>query len=298
MLCNSCPRNCNTERNEKAFGYCKMPSDIYISKYMLHPYEEPCISYNKGAGTIFFTGCNLKCVYCQNKDISRGNTQNAFVADKQKLIDIITELENQGAECIEFVTPTHYIKQLIPILKIAKEKTDLPFVWNCGGYEKVEYIKELCGLIDIYMPDMKYFSSEISKSYSNVSDYYEVALPALKEMIRQTGSPMFNNGKLMRGVIIRHLVLPSCKNDSIDLLNDLSKEIDVTQVILSLMSQYTPEFYKGDEYKNLKRRVTTYEYNCVLKEAIKLGYDGYFQSRDSANKKYTPSFSTNDSFNE
>ncbi len=269
-----------------------MPNDIFIAKYMLHKWEEPCISGNRGAGTIFFSGCNLRCVFCQNKKISRGAVGEKY--DESQILGIIRSLEDEGAECIEFVTPTHYTEALIPILEKAKLQTKLPFVWNSSGYESAEALKALCGIIDVYMPDIKYFSSEISKAYSNAEDYFPVAKNALLEMLRQTGAPKFDeSGTLRSGVIIRHLVLPGCRADSIALLEELSKLLSSpTDVILSLMSQYTPDFYDilDGGHKNLTRKLTDFEYSSVLKTATKLGFNGYFQDRASAHASYTPEF--------
>lgn len=289
--CNNCPRNCICDRSI-SFGFCRMPNDIFIAKYMLHKWEEPCICGDLGAGTIFFSGCNLRCVFCQNKKISRGVTGERY--SESEVLDIIRSLASDGAKCIEFVTPTHFTEALIPIIKKAREEIHLPFVWNSGGYESVDTIKKLEGLIDVYMPDIKYFSSEISRAYSNAENYFPVAKEALKEMLRQTGKPVYDTDKmLLRGVIVRHLVLPGCRGDSIALLNELSRLLDApTDIILSLMSQYTPEFYDISDggHKNLTRRITSFEYSSVLKAAEELGFDGYFQGRDSADSIYTPNF--------
>lgn len=292
MVCDNCPRLCECDRASGKLGFCGMPQDIYVSKYMLHPYEEPCVSVRGGAGTIFFSGCNLKCVFCQNKDISRKNTGRCVGDDE--LLDIMHSLEEMGAECIELVTPTHYACQLIPILRKAKESIKIPFVWNSGGYERQEVISRLDGLIDVYMPDLKYFSDDIAKKYSNAPNYFNIAISSLKEMLSQTGKPQFDsNGKLLRGVIVRHLVLPGCREDSISLLHALGENISPDSIILSLMSQYTPEFYDIalGGHKNLLRRVTSFEYSKVLDAAIELGFDGYFQGRSSASAVYTPNFS-------
>lgn len=291
MNCKNCPRKCICDRDGKKLGFCSMPNDIYVAKYMLHNFEEPCISHKGGAGTIFFSGCNLKCVFCQNKQISRNACGEAV--DHLRLLRIMHTLKDGGAECIELVTPTHYTSQLIPILKAAREEISLPFVWNCGGYEDIEMLRALDGLIDVYMPDLKYYSSELSLKYSSAPDYFDKAITAVCEMVRQTGKPKFDdNGKLLRGTVVRHLVLPACREDSVKLLSKLSEVISPEDVILSLMSQYTPEFYdiSCGNHKNLTRRVTSFEYNSVLKKATELGFDGYFQNRDSASAKYTPNF--------
>lgn len=290
--CNICPKNCNIDRKSSR-GFCKMPDKIFVAKHMLHKWEEPCISGKGGAGAIFLSGCNLKCVYCQNKAISRGATGKEY--DTNELLSIIHSLAEDGAECIEFVTPTHYTRALVPILREARKSIDLPFVWNSGGYESTETLRSLEGLIDIYMPDVKYFSGELSGAYSNAEDYFPVASDAICEMLRQVGAPQYNeNGMLERGVIMRHLVLPGCREDSISLLTEISKKISPKSVILSLMSQYTPDFYDIADggYKNLTRRLTTYEYSSVLRAAESLGFDGYFQGRESATAAYTPNFNT------
>ena len=291
MSCDNCPRLCNSQRDSGKLGFCRMPEDIYVAKYMLHPFEEPCVSGKNGAGTIFFSGCNLKCVFCQNKDISRENIGKKVTADA--LLDIMYSLASMGAECIELVTPTHYTNQLIPILRKARETIKLPFVWNSGGYDGADTIRKMDGLIDVYMPDLKYFSDDIAIKYSNAPNYFSVATSSLCEMLRQVGKPKFDgDGKLLSGVIVRHLVLPACRDDSISLLSELSKIINPEDIILSLMSQYTPEFYNIEMggYKNLLRRVTSFEYSKVLDSAISFGFNGYFQGRSSASSRYTPSF--------
>lgn len=289
--CNNCPRNCVTDRID-SLGFCKMPNEIYVSKHMLHKWEEPCICQENGAGTIFFSGCNLRCVFCQNKKISRGVTGKK--CSPEELVDIMRGLAQDGASCIELVTPTHFTEALIPVLQKARQEIPLPFVWNCGGYESVDMLKKLEGLIDIYMPDIKYFSQELSLKYSNARDYYKKAKPALLEMLRQVGRPIFDERGMMRsGVIVRHLVLPACRHDSIALLTDLANTLDSTKdVILSLMSQYTPEFYDicDGGHKNLCRKLTDFEYSSVLSTAQALGYDGYFQGKESASAAYTPEF--------
>ena len=291
--CYICPRNCGADRDIGELGACRAPADFLVSKIMLHGWEEPCISGIGGAGTIFFSGCNLHCVYCQNSAISCGGIGEIF--DGDRLEKEIFSLCEQGAECIEFVTPTHYTEGLVKLLEKIKPRLDVPTVWNSSGYEKVESVKMLDGLIDIYLPDFKYFDGEIAKKYSFAPDYREVATAALKEMSRQVGVPQFyGNGMLKKGLIVRHLVLPSHRGDSIEVLKLLEHEVGHENMLLSLMSQYTPDFYveayKDGEYKNLCRRLTSFEYDSVSRLAQELGFDGYFQAHSSANKKYTPDF--------
>ena len=295
--CTICPRRCGVSRNSEKLGLCNSPSDFSVSKIMLHSWEEPCIAGENGAGTIFFSGCNLGCIYCQNRAISRGGCgQILSSTDLEREIFCLIE---QGAQCIEFVTPTHYTDKLAELLRRIKHIIPVPVVWNCGGYESVDSIRLLDGLVDIYMPDFKYFSPELSKKYSNAENYATVALSALREMLRQVGSPGFDEkGMLQSGVIVRHLILPSHRQDSIAVLKLIEKEIGHKNVILSLMGQYTPDFYieyerengKNDDYKNLRRKLTSFEYDSVLSRAIDLGFNGYFQSLDSASKRYTPDF--------
>lgn len=297
--CSICPRACGADRTGGSRGYCNTPDAFFVSKIMLHEWEEPCISQSGGAGTIFFGGCNLGCIYCQNRAISRGERGETMT--ESQLEAEIFSLCDKGAECIEFVTPTHYIPQLAALLSKIKHKIPVPVVYNSGGYDSVESLQLLCGFIDIYMPDFKYFSPEIAKRYSNAPNYCAIALDAVKEMLRQVGAPKYfddNSSRLKSGVILRHLILPSHRQDSIDVLELISREIGAENLILSLMGQYTPDFYieyekaKGarEDCKNLRRRITSFEYNSVLSVAEKLGFSGYMQDISSSSAKYTPKF--------
>lgn len=290
--CSLCPKSCMVDRNITR-GFCGVPADLYISKIMLHPWEEPCICGGAGAGTIFLSGCNLHCVYCQNCKISQGNHGKKFTHEQLK--KEIFALAERGASCIEFVTPTHYTDKLAQILEEIKPQLNIPVVWNSSGYEKVEMLKTLDGLVDIYMPDLKYFSDELSGKYSHANDYFPIAIDAIKEMLSQVGAPRFDDcGRLLSGVIVRHLVLPDCRRDSTELLSRLAECVGAQNIILSLMSQYTPDFYiqsyPDKAYKNLARKITSFEYNSVLKKAQELGFDGYFQDVSSASAIYTPDF--------
>ncbi len=297
--CSICPRNCGADRTGDAKGFCNSPDAFSISKIMLHTWEEPCICAGGGAGTIFFSGCNLGCVYCQNRAISRGG--RGEIMTDEKLEAEIFSLCDKGASCIEFVTPTHYADRLAAFLMRIKHKIPVPTVYNSGGYDSPDSLKLLDGLIDIYMPDFKYFSSEIAKKYSNAPNYREVALESLKEMLRQVGAPKYFgdfNQRLERGVIVRHLILPSERQDSISVLELIASEIGADNIILSLMGQYTPDFYiefekengSREELKNLRRRITSFEYNSVLSAAERLGFSGYMQDISSSSAKYTPEF--------
>ena len=290
--CNICPRECGVDRASDSLGFCRAPDEFLVAKVMIHQWEEPCIGGARGAGTIFFSGCNLRCVFCQNCDISRGD-KGERMSDSE-LEKAVFELVESGAECVEFVTPTHYTERIAALLQRIKPRLSLPVVWNSGGYEKAESLKMLEGLVDVYMPDFKYCSGEIARGYSHASDYFEVATEALREMLRQTGKPQFDqNGKLVRGVLLRHLVLPSHRSDSIAVLDHIANKYGADSLLLSLMSQYTPDFYaeSGDcLYKNLTRRVTKFEYDSVMKVALSHGFEGYFQGVDSASKRFTPKF--------
>ncbi|MBE6632922.1 MAG: radical SAM protein [Ruminococcaceae bacterium] len=291
--CNACPRACGVDRQRRR-GYCGMPAELRIARADLHPWEEPSISGANGSGTVFFCGCNLRCVYCQNRRISNGE-QAGVAVSPEELERLFLRLRDRGAANINLVTPTHYTDQLIPILQKARPKLGIPVVYNCGGYDSAESLKGLQGLIDVYLPDCKYFSSELSLAYSAAPDYFPVAMAALEEMLSQVGAPVFDeNGLLRRGVILRHLVLPGCREDSKALLNALCQRFGNRAFLLSLMSQYTPAFAPADAPKNLRRRVTSFEYEDVLNTACSLGFEGYLQARSSAVSHYTPAFDEND----
>ena len=297
--CTLCPRKCYADRTSGRLGYCNSKDSFSVAKIMLHRWEEPCIAGEGGAGAVFFSGCNLGCIYCQNRRISRGGYGEEMT--ETQLEREIFSLCERGAECIEFVTPTHFSDMLASLLGRIKQRIPVPTVYNSGGYDSVESLRRLDGIIDIYMPDFKYFSPEIARKYSCAPDYPAVALGAVKEMIRQVGAPSFfadKPEKLRKGVILRHLILPSHRQDSIDVLTLISREIGSENVVLSLMGQYTPDFYleyekengKNDEFKNLRRRLTYFEYDSVRAVAEKLGFSGYMQDISSSNAKYTPEF--------
>ncbi len=297
--CNICPRSCAVDRESGDIGLCGATNEIKVAKIMLHKFEEPCICRGEGAGAIFFSGCNMGCVFCQNKDIS--HSSKGDVMSLSELENEILSLAALGASCIDLVTPTHYSLQLLPLLKKIKPELSIPIVWNSGGYERAETIRLFDGLVDIYMPDFKYYSSELSRLYSRASDYAEFALSSLREMICQVGKPEYDKNdrsRLISGVIVRHLILPSHRQDSIEILRLIKREIGSENVVLSLMGQYTPDFYseyerdmgKDEECRALRRRITSFEYSSVLHEAERLGFDGFMQDISSANAKYTPKF--------
>ncbi len=287
--CLQCPRACRVDRAAGERGFCGANDALRVARISLHLWEEPSICGKNGAGTVFFSGCNLRCVYCQNYELSHRALGRSITA--AELEREILSLQESGAQSIDLVTPTPYLTQLIPVLQRVKPHLHIPVVYNCGGYESVTALNQLEGLIDVYLPDFKYASSALAKAYSGAEDYPSVALDAIAEMLRQVGKCTFDeNGMLLRGVIVRHLVLPGARNESIRALQLLEQRFGSDAFLLSLMSQYTPIFAKNAPFPSLHRRVTSFEYDAVLKEAEALGFDGYFQARSSASEDYTPQF--------
>ena len=287
--CRQCPRNCDLDRLRGEIGFCGAPQEFLIARAALHPWEEPFLSGSRGSGTVFFCGCNLQCVFCQNREISRGRIGKSVTS--HELTDLMLRLRDAGAHNINLVTPSHYAEQLIPVLEKLKPTLGIPVVYNCGGYEKVETLRRLDGLVDIYLPDFKYYSSALSEKYSGAADYFEVALKALAEMLRQRPKTVFDGeGMLQSGVVVRHLVLPGARSDSIALLKILAERFGKDAFLLSLMSQYTPEFASDCDDPALHRRLTTFEYESVLKTVEALGFEGCIQDRSSASASYTPDF--------
>lgn len=285
-ICNACPRKCNVERNIGEFsrGFCKMPYNAVLARASLHLWEEPVISGERGSGAIFFSGCNLRCVFCQNFEISHENFGKQV--SKSEFIDIVKRLENQGAHTINLVNPTHFV----PFIKevFSEYKPSVPVVYNTGGYDDVESIRSLQGLIDVYLPDLKYFDSDVSKKYSNAENYFEKASKAVLEMQRQVGKSVIKDGIMQKGMIIRHLVLPKNTDQSIKILRWIKGNLPIDTYI-SLMSQYVP--YVKTEYKELNRRIVTAEYQKVIDEFERLGFEnGFMQERSSAQTDFIPKF--------
>lgn len=285
-ICNACPRKCNVERNIGEFsrGFCKMPYNAVLARASLHLWEEPVISGERGSGAIFFSGCNLRCVFCQNYEISHENFGKQV--SKSEFIDIVKNLENQGAHTINLVNPTHFV----PFIKevFSEYKPSVPVVYNTGGYDDVDSIRSLQGLIDVYLPDLKYFDSDVSKKYSNAENYFEKASKAVLEMQRQVGKSVIKDGIMQKGIIIRHLVLPKNTDQSIKILRWIKDNLPIDTYI-SLMSQYVP--YVKTEYKELNRRIVTAEYQKVIAEFERLGFEnGFMQERSSAQTDFIPKF--------
>lgn len=287
MICNACPRKCNLDRSTSK-GVCSVNDKIKVAKIMLHMWEEPCISGTNGSGAIFFSGCNLKCVYCQNREISHEAIGREISV--KELAEKMLLLQKKGAHNINLVTPTHFSASILEALKLIKSELKIPVVYNTSGYELPCEIEKLKGYVDVFLVDIKYFSKEASKRYSLAPNYYEYAKEALSKMLQIAPKCKYDeNGIMTGGVILRHLVLPTLRKDSMKILEDVSLSFDISKLKLSLMCQYTPDFC-SDEYKEIKRKLTSFEYNSVVDYAISLGYDGYIQEMSSASKIYTPNF--------
>lgn len=287
--CRLCPRNCGINRYEKN-GCCGCGPVIKAARAALHQWEEPCISGIRGSGTIFFTGCALGCCFCQNYSISQEGFGKELTPSR--LSEIFLKLQEEGAHNINLVTASQYLPSVIEALDLAKSELTIPVVYNTGGYERPEVIKALKDYVDIWLPDLKYYSGQLSDRYSKAPDYFPIASLAVKEMIRQTGGPIFDpiTGLMKKGVIIRHMVLPGAKEDSIKLLQWISSSLPKGQFYISLLSQYTP-FYKSSSYPEINRRITSYEYDQVVNTAIELGLvQGFMQKKSSAKEEYTPPF--------
>lgn len=284
--CTLCPRKCKVNRNNMELGFCKAGNKIKIGGYHLHKGEEPIITGEKGSGTIFFSYCNLRCIYCQNYDISI-NCQGEEIG-VERFSDICLELQNMQASNINLVTPTHYIPLIRKGLLLAKEKgLTIPIVYNTSCYESVESLKLLEGLIDIYLPDFKYYDNKLGK-FSSVNDYFEISSLALCEMFRQVGEPIYNEDLLQKGVIVRHLVLPGHGNDSKKVIKYLYDKYK-NNIIFSLMNQYTP--VRKLEYKELNKKVSNYEYNDLIDYAYDIGIRNCFvQEEGSQSESFIPKF--------
>ena len=291
-LCNICPRKCNIDR-AKSVGFCKATNNPRISKVMQHYFEEPPISGTDinqgGSGTVFFSSCTLKCIYCQNYEISSSCEGKEITI--QTLANIFKQLEEAGANNINLVTPTHYTYQIIEALKIYKPK--IPIVWNTSGYEKEETIALLKDYVDIYLTDFKYFSSDLSKSLSLAPDYFENCAKATLQMRKNQPLDVFENGLMKKGIIIRHLVLPNNTNDSQNIIDWIYENLG-NKTYLSLMSQYVP-VAKALDIPDLNRKVNPLEYKILVKKLEKLGFKNVFlQDFNSASSEFTPNFRQND----
>lgn len=288
MLCNLCPRNCNVDRNISV-GYCKMSEEIKVSRAALHMWEEPCISGENGSGTVFFSGCNMGCVYCQNQDISHLGFGKTITLER--LSDIYIELQNQNANNINLVTPTHYSEKIAKSIIMAKEKgLKIPVIYNTSSYEKTQAIENLNGLVDVYLPDFKYIDEDIAKKYSACYNYPQIAKKAIDTMIKQVGECVFDdNGIIQKGVIVRVLVLPGQIQQAkkiIEYLYNTYKD----SIYISIMSQYTP-CTNLDKYPEINRKITQQEYDEVVDFAVDIGLEnGFIQEGESASESFIPPF--------
>ena len=287
-ICMQCPRRCAVDRTHR-LGVCGVASGFRVARAARHDWEEPVISGTRGSGTIFFAGCNLRCVFCQNHAISHLTHGRDLTDDA--LMSVMLRLQDEGVHNINLVTPTHYAVRLASVLERVKPRLRIPVVYNSGGYESVATLRRLEGLVDVWLPDFKYYSADLSARYSAAADYCTVATAALEEMLRQAPTAVYDGeGMLVHGVIVRHLVLPGCRADSIRVLEWLAERFGPDAFLLSLMNQYTPEFAQNAPDRNLHRRVTTFEYQSVLDRARSLGFGGFLQDRASATPAYTPDF--------
>ena len=291
--CRLCPRECGVDRNVST-GFCGCPAVIRAARAALHHWEEPCISGNRGSGAVFFSGCTLRCCFCQNHAISQECTGKDL--NPRQLADTFLRLQQEGAHNINLVTATQYLPLILSSLDLVRHRLEIPVIYNCGGYERKEVILALKDYVDIWLPDLKYYDPALSLRYSGASDYFAVASQAVLQMILQTGAPLFHTeadcpSPLMdRGVIIRHLILPGHKEDSLLLLHWMAEYLPKGRYYISLLSQYTPVL-QNSQYPELNRRITSYEYQKVVDAALKLGLDqGFRQQKSSAKEEYTPPF--------
>ena len=285
--CEICPHECGINRTKKQIGRCKSTDKIKIALYSIHKFEEPCISGGNGSGTVFFSNCNLNCIYCQNYEISQeGKGKEISV---EELADIFIKQQNRKAENINLVTPTSYTLQIIEAIKIAKKRgLNIPIIYNTNGYEKVETLKLLEGYVDVYLPDLKYYDDELGKKYSKVDKYFEIAVKAIKEMYRQVGSPKLDErGMIKSGLMIRHLVLPNNIENSKKILRWIKENID-ENVYIDIMAQYFPT-YKAKESKDLNRKLTKEEYKEIEEYVYDLNIkNGYMQDLGEHEEEYVP----------
>lgn len=280
--CELCPRKCYVNRSAGQTGYCRCPDTALVAKTMLHKWEEPALAGHGGSGAIFFGGCTLGCKYCQNMAISGGPVGTP--ADAPGLRRMMEDLIARGAENIDLVTPTHFLPTVLPALE---PKLPVPVVYNCGGYEDVQTLRALEGKIDIYLPDLKYADSHLAQSLSGAADYFPVATKAIREMFRQTGPVIWEGDRVVRGVIVRHLILPGCVENSLKVLDWLGENFRPGEILVSLMRQYTP---MGGLPAPFDRRVTEEEYDAVLSWMFLNDLEGFTQEADAADKAFIPDF--------
>ena len=284
--CTICPHKCGIDRSNN-IGRCKATDKIKIALYSIHNFEEPCISGENGSGTIFFSNCNMNCVFCQNYEISQLGRGKEITIDE--LSNIMIEQQEKGVQNINLVTPTSYSLHIIEAIKIARRNgLNIPIVYNTNGYESVETLKLLDGFIDIYLPDLKYYKNELAQKYSKVNNYFEIATQAIKEMYRQVGVPVLDEkGVMKKGLMIRHLILPNEVENSKKILSWIKENMD-NNVYISIMAQYFPT-YKAKEIEKLSRKITQEEYNEVEEYLYNLDLEnGYIQELGEHEEEYVP----------
>ena len=287
--CELCPRKCKINRNKGEIGFCRAGQKLKIALINLHKYEEPCISGKKGSGTVFFSGCNLNCVYCQNYEISQKTTGREYSVEE--LVKEFIKLQNEGANNINLVTGFAFVPQIIEVIKIARQEgLKIPIIYNTSGYESIETLKMLEGYIDVYLPDLKYYYNDLGKRLSNADNYFEITTSAIKEMIRQVGNPQFDgNGLIKKGVIIRHLVLPNHIQNSKMILKWIKENIN-DQIYVSIMAQYFPT-YKAFDTEDINRKLNKEEYEEIENYIYKLNLkNGYVQFLEENEEQYVPEF--------
>ncbi|MDY3867830.1 MAG: radical SAM protein [Pyramidobacter sp.] len=286
--CDLCPRCCGADRTAGKRGWCGAGGSVRIALVSLHQWEEPCLTGTQGAGTVFFSGCTMKCVFCQNYNVS--HCSQGLDVSTERLAEIFMEQQQRGAASLDLVTPTHYVPQIIEALTAARSAGFcLPVVYNTGGYERIETVEALRGFVDVYLPDMKYYDAELARRYSSAPDYFRHASAALEKMVEQVGPCVIKDGLMTRGVLVRHLVLPGCYRDSRKILDYLSSQFG-SSIYISLMNQFTP-MPQATGFRELNRRLTTYEYNKVIDHALELGLTNCFiQEGHTASDKFIPIF--------
>lgn len=287
--CTLCPRECNINRTKGQKGLCGATNELVVARAALHHWEEPCISGEEGSGTVFFSGCALRCVYCQNHNIAKGLAGKVITVER--LAEIFINLQNKAANNINLVTPSHYVLHIIEAVKMARTRgLHVPIVYNCSGYEKVETLKLLEGIVDVYLPDFKYMEESVGGRYSNCLDYSIYSASALQEMVRQVGQVQFDErGRMQKGVIVRHLTLPGFLEDSKKIIRYLYENYG-DNIYISIMNQYTP-MAGMDRYPELQRKITLEEYEELVDYAIELGIEnGFIQEGETALESFIPEF--------
>lgn len=287
--CRLCPRRCGADRAGGKYGYCGAGMDVRVALAAIHEWEEPCISGKGGAGAVFFSYCSLRCVFCQNADISDGGLGEDVGISR--LAGIFRELQAKGASTLDLVTPTHYAPQILEAVREAKNRgLKIPVVWNSSGYELPEIIREVSGAVDVYLPDLKYMDEDSADMYSHAEDYFSHASSAIREMVRLAGAPVYDDdGTMKRGVLIRHMILPSRRHESMRIVRWIWENFK-DSVVISLMRQYTPLHRAGD-FPKIARPLTTFEYESVVDYAVSLGVTRcYVQQAGAASSRFVPSF--------